>query len=646
MSRFWFSRHKSAHIESLRLPRRERSRVERATSFLPILCLFFVISAAIPPAGTAHGETEHRVYLKGTDSELDVYFIKGREPGPTLLLVGGIQGNEPGGYLAADLYADISLKKGALIVVPRANFVSIVKNRRGVRGDMNRKFAGSPRGPDNDAKVVEVLKTLMERSDFFLNLHDGSGFYAPKWESPLRNPMRYGQSLIADAEEYRFNDGNVLHLGEMARRVIQRVNPRIVDSQHLFQFNNHQTLDKNSRHSEQRLSATFHALTKVGIPAFGIETSKNIRDYRLRVRYQTMVINAFLEEFGIELENPNTYLENPKLKYLIVSINGRTPIVINGKDVLTAQKGDRIRIVHIEANYSRGLTARIHGESNDRLNHVNHDVLVTGDTHIDIRKDRFLIATIPIEIDGRRPRAVSGSGDVHLEPRVRFFCVKINDKNFLVEPDEEITAVRGDMVVIQDAVTNLHPDDERAMRIDLRGFQAVSSPYPHEDRGHIIHTEKDLQEKYAKKRGARRVFALQAKLNNSVFAQSYLAVLDPRLHYVILETHDTGSFVAYAGDTVQAPSDQVVRIKDLRTNMAPHTPLFITMAGKTVRWQKSGATGIDISKLPDGKVSCDVTRKGSSIGRIWIEKGKGFRISSGGRRRTPLVPVTYSEDGD
>ena len=42
------------------------------------------------------------------------------------MLIGGIQGNEPGGFLSADLYADMSLEKGNLIVVPRANFNSII----------------------------------------------------------------------------------------------------------------------------------------------------------------------------------------------------------------------------------------------------------------------------------------------------------------------------------------------------------------------------------------------------------------------------------------------------------------------------------------------------------------------------------------
>src|SRR5208337_1518497 len=123
-------------------------------------------------------------------------------------------------------------------------------------------------------------------------------------------------------------------------------NSQISVPQHRYKFNNHRTLSPDSQHKEQRLSATFHALTKVGIPAFASETSKTIKDYRLRVRYQTMVINAFLEEFGIVPDNPRMYLEDPVVRHVIVSINERTPIVLGDWDVLKVQCGDTVRLVH------------------------------------------------------------------------------------------------------------------------------------------------------------------------------------------------------------------------------------------------------------------------------------------------------------
>ncbi len=596
------------------------------------------LAALLLTAAPVGAETVHKVYFKGADHQLDVFTIKGSNPGPTLLLLGGIQGDEPGGYLAADLYADLSLKKGNLIVVPRANFPSIVENSRGVQGDMNRKFAGPAKDSDGDLAVVGIIKDLMRKSDFFLNLHDGSGFYSPKWESPLRNPMRFGQSVIIDAEKFTKPDGTGIEMGKLVRRVLEKVNSQVSMAEHQFRLNNHRTLRNDTKHKEQRLSATYHALTQVGIPAFGIETSKAVADYRLRVRYQTMVINAFLEEFGIIPDTPRIYLENPYLKYLIVGINDRSPVVVNGRDVLKINKGDHIRIVHIESNYSRGLSARVKG-SGRRLNDLNFDVPITKDTSIEVRKDRFLMAAIPVEImRGRRLK----SGRIHFEPRVQFFCIRVNDKTFMVEPGEELPVMRGDIITILDPKTNLDKEEEKAIRVDLRGFQAVSSPYPTEDRGHHIDTATDLQEKFGNKRGAVSVFALQAKLNNKVFGESSIVVAEPVLEYVILKESRGGTFVAYPDDKLELPPNTVVKIMDVKTNIPGSLPLFLTMSGKTVRWQQVGSAGIDASKLGETEIPLDITRSGRSLGRIWIRQGKSLRLSSGGNRsHPPLFPVRY-----
>ena len=40
---------------------------------------------------------EHLVHFPNTVYELNIYKIYGKQPGKTLMLIGGIQGNEPGG---------------------------------------------------------------------------------------------------------------------------------------------------------------------------------------------------------------------------------------------------------------------------------------------------------------------------------------------------------------------------------------------------------------------------------------------------------------------------------------------------------------------------------------------------------------------
>ncbi|MBD5607756.1 MAG: deacylase, partial [Desulfovibrio sp.] len=52
-----------------------------------------------------------------------------------VLIVGGIQGDEPGGFSAATLLATrYEIKKGCLWVVPNLNFPSIIKRSRGLYG--------------------------------------------------------------------------------------------------------------------------------------------------------------------------------------------------------------------------------------------------------------------------------------------------------------------------------------------------------------------------------------------------------------------------------------------------------------------------------------------------------------------------------
>ena len=64
----------------------------------------------------------------------------------------------------------------------------------------------------------------MDEVDLILNLHDGSGFYRPKYYDWKHCPDRWGQSIIIDQENVDTpKHGN---LGNIARQVIQNVNRR------------------------------------------------------------------------------------------------------------------------------------------------------------------------------------------------------------------------------------------------------------------------------------------------------------------------------------------------------------------------------------------------------------------------------------
>lgn len=153
-----------------------------------------------------------------------------------ILIVGGIQGDEPGGFSAASLLGThYTFENGYVTIIPNLNFLSIIKKNRGTSGDMNRKFAKiSEKDPDFRAvrRVQELIRS--PEVDLILNLHDGSGFYSPTYVSDMQNPKRWGNSVIIDQEEC--GDIPFGNLGEIGRRVVAKVNDNLLEKGHSYHF--------------------------------------------------------------------------------------------------------------------------------------------------------------------------------------------------------------------------------------------------------------------------------------------------------------------------------------------------------------------------------------------------------------------------
>ncbi|HPJ94100.1 MAG TPA: M14/M99 family metallopeptidase [Deltaproteobacteria bacterium] len=440
-----------------------------------LICI--ILALIIPLTGYA-GRT-HEVFFKGTDHELDIYRIHGQEEGPTLMIMGGIQGNEPGGYLAADLYVDMGLKKGNLIVVPRANFYSILVNDRGPNGDMNRKFADAA-SVDPDSDVVKKIKDLMAEADYFLNMHDGSGFYHPDYIDNMHNPRRFGQSIITDSAVYTTPDGVVYDLEGMANRIIERVNTSIHDEEYRFRFNNHQTASMDSIHKEQRKSATYYMLTKLNRPAFASETSKSIKDFRKRVVFQTMVVNAFMKEVGIEPAQPSIYIDPPMLEYVLVSLNNASPIAVGENEHLFVNRGDTLKVTDIKANYTRGVIADIRGYG--QINDTGKELTIENSTTVDVRKDMFPCGKIYVDIIPHANRT--------------WLIIEINDVDYALKPDDVLNAPIGSVLVVRDLV--YRGSTSHGLNVNFKGFVSNWDDNTGEDRGHPINTSA-LLSRYAQR---------------------------------------------------------------------------------------------------------------------------------------------------
>lgn len=233
--------------------------------------------------------------LAGAHLGFDVYKLDGEREGDTLLVFGGIHGDEPGGYFSAAMLArHYRIETGHLWIAPNLNFDSIVRDRRGIYGDMNRKFAEiDPK--DSDYESIGRIKALIldPQVDLILNLHDGHGFYRKEWKNAIFNPAAWGQTCIIDqkcvtAEKYA-------NLDEIATAVSRDVNRELAKNHHTFGVKNTKTKFKDE---EMRLSMTYFAVRNAKA-AFAIETSKNIADLDQKVYYQLRAIEAYMRLMGI-----------------------------------------------------------------------------------------------------------------------------------------------------------------------------------------------------------------------------------------------------------------------------------------------------------------------------------------------------------
>ena len=216
--------------------------------------------------------------------------------GSMLLVIGGIHGNEPGGYFAPMLLARYyTIESGTVWIVPNLNFDSIVKDVRGTYGDMNRKFAKVD-AKDKDYEIVTEIKKLIlsPKVDLTLNLHDGQGFYREKNIDKTFNSQAWGQATIIDQQ--KIPNAKYGNLADIATKVNQETNVGLIEDVHEFNVKNTNT---KAQDKAMQQSLTYFSITN-NKPAFAIETSKNITNLSQKVFYQLKTIEKFMNVMNIK----------------------------------------------------------------------------------------------------------------------------------------------------------------------------------------------------------------------------------------------------------------------------------------------------------------------------------------------------------
>ena len=363
--------------------------------------------------------------------------------GPTILVVGGIQGDEPGGFNAASLLVtNYKITKGNVWVVPNLNFISIIKRSRGVYGDLNRKFA-SLKKTDPEYNVINKIKSLIQNKDvdIILNLHDGSGFYNPKYIDRLNNPRRWGHCLIVDQDQIKSKRfGN---LTKIANSIVKDVNRKIKKP---FFVHNTKTVEGDE---EMAKSLTYFAINNLK-PAFGVEASKSFLTHT-RAFYHLLTIESFFRYAGIGFEKDFKL----NLSGVKKAINSSIMIALNKRILLDMENARRhLRYIPLKKNSkiefqaNNPLVAVTGYGKNYRVSHGNRRISYLLPQYFEYDKS---IDSMIIEVDGVKKEVkfgevISISNAFKVIPKKKYRVNIIGYKKYKVRNEAGILVQRKDII--------------------------------------------------------------------------------------------------------------------------------------------------------------------------------------------------------
>ena len=136
----------------------------------------------------------------GTEIFLQCHVFRGKDPGPKVLILAGVHGDEINGIESVRRTLDLgfynNIKKGSVIVIPLLNVFGFINFSREVPDgkDVNRSFPGSTTGSLASRVAGVLTKMILPNVDYAIDLHTGG---ASRYNYPqIRFNAGEGKALV------------------------------------------------------------------------------------------------------------------------------------------------------------------------------------------------------------------------------------------------------------------------------------------------------------------------------------------------------------------------------------------------------------------------------------------------------------------
>ncbi len=223
--------------------------------------------------------------LAGTKWQTPVIISHSGVAGPSVLVLGGVHGDEPGSQLAAEVVAEWRPLTGSLLVIPRTNTLAVDVGRRTLPelGDLNRLYPGDPKGTPMARMAAAIIDLAKEfHVQVIYDMHESWSFYSGR----AANGNAYlGQTV---------SSGFGPETASIAKALVARANPKIADSR-----------DRMSARLEVP-SETAKTTNSLGVgkyvpdlTAVLVEMGQERQEVSRRVDLHLLVLRTFLESRGM-----------------------------------------------------------------------------------------------------------------------------------------------------------------------------------------------------------------------------------------------------------------------------------------------------------------------------------------------------------
>ncbi len=266
---------------------------------LSILCAFALIACLNPTVVASESKSQGHI-AKDTAWETPYHIIDSGVEGPTVVLTGGIHGNEPAGFRAAEQIRHWPIIKGRLVVVPKVNIPGLQANTRFMPNvsrelrDLNRDFSvNSAKGITTKGVLATELWKFVKNQepDWVIDLHEGFEFHNS--HRPSKGKKRSVGSTII----YRESES----LNPMIERALLAVNDHVSDPNNVF------VPLKRGPVSGSLANAS---IVNLGAKSMILETTYKDQPISLRTRQHRAMANSLLNDIGL-IDHDCSHLVSP-----------------------------------------------------------------------------------------------------------------------------------------------------------------------------------------------------------------------------------------------------------------------------------------------------------------------------------------------